>query len=85
MTLSCYKQGDVCLYRQHCDCLYQDIANSTFLRAMYTAAGLVITAPANRVCYVHGHTYLEGENNSVPKLLGKIQFPGLLYTCQVTI
>lgn len=52
---------------------------------MYTAAGLVITAPANRVCYVQGHTYLEGENDSVPKLLGKIQFPGLLYTCLLTI
>lgn len=67
------------------DCLYQDLSHSTFLRAIYTAAGLIITAPANRVCYVHGYTYLEWESNSVPKLLDKIQFPGLLYTCRVTI
>lgn len=70
---------------KHCDFLYQDLWRSTFLRAVYTAARLAITVPANRVCFVHGHTYLGGEDNCAPKLLGTIQFPGLLYTSWVTV
>jgi len=32
---------------KHCDFLHQDLSHSTFLRAMYTAARLAITVPAN--------------------------------------
>lgn len=64
------------------DFLYQDLSHSTFLRTLYTAERLAITAPANTICFVHGHTYLGEEVNSVLKLRGEIQFPAMLYTSQ---
>lgn len=84
MILLYYKQ-EAAYTDKHCDFLYQDLSHSTFLRATHTAVRLATTVPPSRVCFVHGHAYLGGKDNSVPKLLSKIQFPGLLYTCWVTV
>lgn len=53
---------------------------------MYTAAKLAITVqPTESLLSMDMHILGEKGKNSVPKLLGKIQLPGLLYTCWVTV